>query len=128
MRYFFIKVLSVLVLLAASPAFSANIIVGNLGLEKLPPNEHRRVIGTWLLKDTGCTRSIEAVQGNYFMVARCSNIPGDDKGLPLSKLDETHYQGKVTGWAYEISEDGSLAIRTRAGSLMVAEPHAKLWP
>ena len=128
MRHLLLKALSTLTLLAVLPTHSASIIVGTLGLEQLPPNEFRRVIGTWLLKETGCTRSIEAVQGNYFMVARCRDVRSDDKGLPLSKQDDMHYLGKATGWAYEIAEDGKLNIRTRAGATMVAEPHDKLWP
>lgn len=128
MRHLPRKILFLLIFLTMAPAFSASIIVGNLGLEQLPPNEFRRVIGTWLLKETGCTRSIEAVQGNYFMVARCSNVRDDEKGLPLTKQSETNYLGKATGWAYEIDGEGKLNIRTRAGASMVAEPHKKLWP
>jgi len=110
-------------------ASSEQIIVGNLGLEKLPPAHHRLVVGTWLLKEMGCTRSIEEANSRYFMVARCEGVRADDKGILLAKLGDKLYQSQTNGWSYEIAESGALQVRNRSGDVVLnGAPHPQLWP
>ena len=58
----------VLALSLSNSVNAAQIIVGNLGFEKIPVGQDRRVVGTWWVKALACTRSIEAVGERYFMV------------------------------------------------------------
>lgn len=110
-------------------AISAQIIVGNLGLETLPPTDARIVVGTWLIKEMGCTRSIEQAHSRYFMVARCDGVRSDDKGILLAKLGDHLYQSQSNGWSYEIVDTGFLQIRNRSGAVMLnGAPHPRLWP
>lgn len=105
------------------------IIVGNLGLEKLPPTDSRKVLGTWLLKEMSCTRSIEQAHSRYFMVARCGGGHSDDKGILLAKLGDHLYQSQANGWSYEIADTGFLQVRNRSGDVILnGEPHPHLWP
>ena len=92
---------------------AAQIIVGNLGFEKIPVSENRRVVGTWLLTVMACTRSIEEVDDRYFMVSRCKGKKADGTGLPLRKMHANLYEGQTTSWSYEIAENGSLIMRSR---------------
>lgn len=110
-------------------ASSEQIIVGNLGLEKLPPAHSRTILGTWLLKEMGCTRSIEEAHSRYFMVARCEGVRSDDKGILLAKLGDNLYQSQSNGWSYEIAGTGSLQVRNRNGDVVLnGAPHSRLWP
>ena len=125
-RYLLFAVLSALLL--AQPAHAAKIIVGNLGFEKIPNGEQRRVVGTWLLRTLACTRSIEEVGERHFMVSRCTGKREDGTGLPLRKIHAALYEGQTTTWSYEIADNGSLVMRSRNGSELIGEPHVELWP
>lgn len=110
-------------------ATPAQIIVGNLGLEKLPPTDSRKVVGTWKLKEMTCTRSIEEAHSRYFMVARCQGVNADDKGILLAKLGDNLYQSLSNGWSYVIADTGFLQVRNRSGAVILnGEPHSRLWP
>lgn len=110
-------------------AHAAQIIVGNLGLEKLPPSDSRKVVGTWKLKEMTCTRSIESANNRYFMVARCGGGGSDDKGILLNKRGDKLYHSEANGWSYEIAETGLLQIRNRSGAVVLnGEPQSQLWP
>lgn len=110
-------------------ATAEQIIVGNLGLEKLPPKDGRTVLGTWLLKEMACTRSIEQAHSRYFMVVRCDGGHADDKGIVLAKLGDNLYQSPSNGWSYQIAEAGLLQIRNRRGDVILnGAPHPHLWP
>jgi len=111
---------------------SAQIIVGNLGLEKLPPASSRKVVGAWLLKEMRCTRSIEQAYARYFMVARCEGVRSDDQGVLLLKQADNHYHSPANGWSYVIEDNGALQIRNRTGAVVLtgvaqANP-TSLWP
>ena len=112
---------------------SAQIIVGNLGLEKLPPASSRKVVGAWLLKEMRCTRSIEQAYARYFMVARCEGVRNsDDQGVLLLKQADNHYHSPANGWSYVIEDNGALQIRNRTGAVVLtgvaqANPPS-LWP
>ena len=125
-RYFLFAVLSALLL--SQSANAAQIIVGNLGFEKIPTGEQRRVVGTWLLKTLACTRTIEEVGERYFMVSRCTGKREDGTGLPLRKMNSALYEGQTTAWSYKIAENGSLVMRNRRGTELIGEPQADLWP
>jgi hypothetical protein len=126
LKYLLFAMLSVLPLAQAVNA--AQIIVGNLGFEKIPADQDRRVVGTWLLKKLACTRSIEAVGDRYFMVSRCKGKKADGTGLPIRKMSAALYEGQTTSWSYEIAANGSLIMRSRRGVELIGEPHAGLWP
>ena len=126
LRYLLFVVLSALSL--ANPVNAAQIIVGNLGFEKIPVGQDRRVVGTWLLKTMACTRSIEEVGDRYFMVSRCKGKKADGTGLPIRKMSASLYEGQTTNWSYEIAENGSLIMRNRKGVELIGEPHADPWP
>lgn len=116
-------------LVLVNSAASAQIIVGNLGLEKLPPTDSRKVVGTWKLKEMSCTRSIEQAQSHYFMVARCGGGHADDKGILLAKVGDNLYQSQANGWSYEIADTGLLQVRNRSGAVILnGEPQVRLWP
>jgi len=116
-------------LVLMNSATPAQIIVGNLGLEKLPPMDSRKVVGTWKLKEMTCTRSIEEARSRYFMVARCQGVNSDDKGILLAKLGDNLYQSQANGWSYEIADTGFLQVRNRSGAVILnGEPHPRLWP
>jgi len=110
------------------PAQATGIVIGNLGFEKIPTGESRRVLGTWFLQKLGCTRSIEEVGERYFMVSRCPGKAEDGDGLPLRKLSDVWYEGKTTGWTYRILDSGALLMRSARGSEWHGEPHHSLWP
>ena len=126
LRYLLFVVLSALPLTHAATA--AQIIVGNLGFEKIPTGQERHRVGTWLVKSLGCTRSIEEVGERFFMVSRCKGKKADGTGLPLRKMSAVLYEGETTTWSYEITENGSLLMRSRRGIELFGEPHADLWP
>ena len=118
------------VLMSGSP--SAQIVVGNMGLEKLPPASSRKVLGAWLLKEMQCTRSIEQAHSKYFMVARCEGVRSDDQGIVLTKHGDNHYHSPANGWSYLIEDSGALQIRNRKGEIVLtgvaqASPPS-LWP
>lgn len=119
-------------LMLINGATSAQIIVGNLGLEKLPPASSRKVVGAWLLKEMRCTRSIEQAYARYFMVARCEGVRSDDQGVLLLKQADNHYHSPANGWSYVIEDNGALQIRNRTGAVVLtgvaqANP-TSLWP
>ena len=126
LKYLLFAMLSVLPLAQAVNA--AQIIVGNLGFEKIPADQDRRVVGTWLLKKLACTRSIEAVGDRYFMVSRCKGKKADGTGLPIRKMSAALYEGQTTSWSYEITANGSLIMRSRKGTELIGEPHSDLRP
>ena len=97
----------------------AQIIVGNLGLEKLPPASSRKLVGAWLLKEMRCIRSIEQAYARYFMVARCEGVRSDDQGVLLVKQADNHYHSPGNGWSYEIEDNGALQIRNRKGEVVL---------
>lgn len=119
-------------LMLINGATSAQIIVGNLGLEKLPPASSRKVVGAWLLKEMRCTRSIEQAYARYFMVARCDGVRSDDQGIVLTKHGDNHYHSPANGWSYLIEDSGALQIHNRKGEIVLtgvaqANP-SSLWP
>ena len=118
----------VLALSLSNPVNATQIIVGNLGFEKIPVGQDRRVVGTWWVKALACTRSIEAVGERYFMVSRCKGKKADGTGLPIRKMSASLYEGQTTNWSYEIADNGSLIMRNRKGVELIGEPHADLWP
>lgn len=120
---------ALLCLLGFGSASADQLIIGDMGLESLPPQDSRKIMGTWLMKDMGCTRSIEAAQDRLFMVARCKGIRAADKGLLLAKVSDSVYQSKTNNWSYEIATDGVLIMRNRRGDVVtVGQPHSDLWP
>ncbi len=125
-RYFWQSIL--LALLLTQTAGATRIIVGNLGFEKIPASENRRIVGTWLLRTLDCTRSIEAVNDRFFMVSRCRGKAQDGSGLPIRRVQADLYEGQTTNWTYQIAENGSLVMRNRRGMEYIGEPHADLWP
>lgn len=112
----------------ANPVNATQIIVGNLGFEKIPVGQDPRVVGTWLLKTMACTRSIEEVGDRYFMISRCKGKKADGTGLPIRKINAVLYEGQTTNWSYEITDNGLLIMRNRKGVELIGEPHADLWP
>ena len=118
----------VLALSLSNPVNAAQIIVGNLGFEKIPVGQDRRVVGTWWVKALACTRSIEAVGERYFMVSRCKGKKADGTGLPIRKMSASLYEGQTTTWSYEIADNGSLIMRSRRGVELIGEPPANPWP
>ncbi len=114
--------------ICSAPVFAARIIVkDNLGFEQIPSSGPRHVVGTWFLKETGCTRSIEEVEERFYMVSRCKHKQ-PDSGLPLQKINEQLYTGKTTNWWYEITDEGVLKMRNARGTEYYANPYSKLWP
>ena len=126
LRYLSFVVLSALSL--PNPGNAAQIIVGNLGFEKIPVGQDRRVVGSWWVKALSCTRSVEEVGDRYFMVSRCKGKKADGSGLPIRKMNASLYEGQTTNWSYEIAENGSLIMRSHGGVELIGEPHADLWP
>ena len=125
LKYLLCVVLSALSL----PSVNATqIIVGNLGFEKIPAGQDRRVIGTWWVKALACTRSIEEVGDRYFMVSHCKGKNPDGTGLPLRKMSASLYAGQTTTWTYEIAANGSLIMRSRRGVELIGEPPANPRP
>lgn len=115
--------------ICCAPAWPLEVIVkDHLGFEQIPRNAPRHVVGTWLLKETGCTRSIEEVGERYFMVSRCKAKKSSNTSLPIKKVSERQYAGLTTAWSYEISDDGMLILRSASGKELSAAPHAALWP
>ena len=120
-------------LMLINGATFAQIIVGNLGLEKLPPESSRKVVGAWLLKEMRCTRSIEQAYARYFMVARCDGVrSADDQGVLLLKHADNHYHSPANGWSYLIEDNGALQIRNRTGAIVLTgvpqENPTSPWP
>lgn len=110
------------------PTFAARVIVkDNLGFEQIPKTGERHVVGTWFLKETGCTRSIEEVGERFYMVSRCKH-KAPERGLPLQKINEQLYTGRTTNWSYEIIDGGALKMFNARGAEYYAKPHAGLWP
>jgi hypothetical protein len=96
----------------------------------LPPDDHRHVIGIWLMTSPAapCTRSIEEVEGRYYMVVRCTDSPNAEGkvGALLKKLSETEYQG--ANYSYRILADGRLVAYQDAEIMFEARRYHQLWP
>lgn len=125
------KMLLALLINATLGTLTANaariIVKDNLGFEQIPEHAERRIVGTWLLHETHCTRSIEEINERYFMVSRCKGKHADS-GLPLQKINAQLYTGKTTNWSYEIADSGELKMRSASGRELIATPSSHLWP
>jgi hypothetical protein len=99
--------------------------------EPLPPESQRVIVGTWRLiePDVKCTRSIERVDERYYMVARCSDMPGvnGSRGFPLTRVSERVYRNQV-GATFEIQTDGMLFMVVSGNIDMRGRPQKELWP
>ena len=104
---------------------------------KLPPLEERSVLGVWRLPPPiPCTRTIELVDNNYFMVARCHSkeakkkkeppAPDGSLGVPLVRISDTEYE--ATGTRYRIASGGRLIAFRDAEVLFECEPQGDIWP
>ena len=97
----------------------------------LPPESERRVVGTWRLAPPApCTRSIEMVGSNYYMVARCvedGKLRFGDVGTPLRRITDRLFvaSNDVT---YVVANDGKLIARNGGDLIFEAEPHAGFRP
>jgi len=103
-------------------------------LETLPPIECRVVVQTWKLIDPpiNCTRSIELVDGDFFIVSRCrdsDNKPfGGNEGARLQQISSTSWMGVMNKVLWEVKTDGSL-VATQDGVLaFMGLPWRTLWP
>ena len=79
--------------------------------EHLPTDAPREVLGTWQLVEPPlpCTRSIELIKEQYYMVARCSDNASADgsRGLRIERLGPNIFEG-LAGQHYEVRRDGWL--------------------
>ncbi|MFT3963726.1 hypothetical protein [Propionivibrio sp.] len=102
-----------------------------LGIEKLPPVENRKIVGTWFSKDIGCTRSFEQVSQKYFEVMRCKDDSGGADGSPLSKINSNTFRPlppRRTGDHYVIKNNGDLEARDNEGLIETLPKSADLRP
>ncbi len=113
---------------ALAPVHATQIIVGNMGFEKIPLGVERQVVGKWWVKTLSCTRSIEEVGERYFMISQCKGKKPDGTGLPIRKVNASLYEGLTSTWTYEIAANGSLIMRSRKGMQLIGEPPPEPWP
>jgi hypothetical protein len=96
----------------------------------LPPDNERRVVGTWLMINpvAPCTRSIEEVEGRYYMVVRCTDSANAEgkTGALLRRVSDTEYHG--ANFSYRILADGRLVAYQDADIQFEAKPYHQLWP
>ena len=85
------------------------------GLVPLPPLERRTLIQLWQFADPPAPvlRSIEVVEGRYYMVARVLDergcVVGGSDGIPLERIAFNEYrQANGVDAYYRISETGEL--------------------
>ena len=96
----------------------------------LPPIKQRDIIGVWRLRPPiPCTRSIERVGAEFYMVARCKDSPNVDgkKGDLLRKLSDNEYQN-ASGTKYRILPDGKLVAARGTDVIFEATKQKELWP
>jgi hypothetical protein len=114
--------------LPLAPVQATQIIVGNMGFEKIPVGVERRVVGKWFVKALSCTRSIEEVGERYFMTSQCKGKKPDGTGLPIRKMSASLYEGLTSSWTYEVAANGSLIMRSRKGIQLIGESPLEPWP
>ena len=96
----------------------------------LPPVEQRQIVGVWRLPPPiPCTRSIERVGAEFYMVARCKDSPNVDgkRGDVLRKVSENEYRN-ASGTTYRILAGGRLVARSGAEVIFEATRQTELWP
>lgn len=103
----------------------------SLGIEKLPPVEKRKLIGTWYDRDGGCTRSFEQVGSKYYDVLRCKDGSGGKEGAQVSRANSSTFRpipSRSSGDHYVIQNNGDLAVRDKDGLIDTLPKHSSLWP
>jgi hypothetical protein len=95
----------------------------------LPPISQRKIIGTWMMVDSPCTRSFEEVKGEVYDVARCNDKSGGNTGRKVARVNATAFRSFKPGSTdhYVIQKDGTLSVRDRDGEIDRLKKHA-LWP
>lgn len=102
-----------------------------LGIEKLPPVEKRKIIGTWFRSDRGCTLSFEQVGSKYYDVGRCGDGSGGKDGVQVLRANGTTFRplsSTRSGDYYVIQKDGDLAVRDNDGLVETLPKQSDLWP
>jgi hypothetical protein len=101
----------------------------------LPPFSERQLLGNWLIEGMPLTRSIELLEGEYFLVSRLltdAGLPvGGDQGLLLTKLSDTEFRGVPPNtMTYRILPTGELLCQApgEKAPSMRGIPHKELWP
>jgi hypothetical protein len=119
----------VLLALVVSAHGSASFAAGPNQPVALPKEAKREVIGTWRLRDSKCTRSIEQVAEQFYIVARCrqpADIDGS-VGVPLTRISDKLYRN-LSGVHYEIQGDGHLLVKVKDEVFDRGVPQSELWP
>jgi hypothetical protein len=115
---------------AAALAVPVAALSQTLRFVDLPPIEQRHIIGVWRLPPPiPCTRSIERVAEQFYMVARCKESPNVDgsKGDVLRKVSDNEYEN-ATGTTYRIMGNGTLVAKSGAEVIFEAKKQKELWP
>ncbi len=89
----------------------------------LPPQQQRRVIGTWITSSLSgtCTRSFEGVKKRVFQVIRCDDGSGGKTGQLLTQVAANKFMPRANthGDHYVILPNGDLSVRDRDGEIDV---------
>jgi hypothetical protein len=104
---------------------------------QLPPQAERQIVGNWLISEPGMhmTRSIELVEGEYFLVSRLLGKAGEqiggDQGLRLVKVSEFEFRGCPPNiMVYTINSNGELLCQAPLEKEVSLHgvPQSELWP
>jgi hypothetical protein len=104
----------------------------DLGMVRLPSLEERKILGVWLATSevAPCTRSLEQVGSDVFMVNRCKGGQFGDYGRRLVKTGAGAYIpiGGNPRLLYVVRDDGYLELHSHLPGPMVLAPYKGPFP
>jgi hypothetical protein len=131
----FLKALATRMLIAVAATVSSLAIAqeNDSGLVRLPPLDKRKVLGIWLATTEAapCTRSLEQVGADIYMVNRCMGGQFGDLGRRLMKSGIRAYVpigGNNPHLLYVVRDDGHLELYGRLPTPMVLPPYKGTFP
>lgn len=122
------KIIALLAMLMCCASTSLAATPSQNGIEKLPPQSTRRVVGEWGISD-GCTGGIIAAQGKHYWVQECVVNTGCCNGshgivlLARSAFVFTDPRRQVT---YSIQTNGTLSVAERGKPEQMLSPNLDL--
>ena len=108
--------------------------VSMFGLVLLPPIKSRVVVQTWRLTEPpiNCTRSLELVGKQAYIVSRCVDPDGNQFGgndvTLLEQLSETTWLSPANQIVWQVNPDATLVATKNAEVVFAGVPCQSLWP
>jgi len=101
------------------------------GMVRLPQFEERKILGVWLATTEAwpCTRSLEQVGSDFYMVPRCKGGKFGDYGRRVIKSGTAYIpMGGNPRLLYVVRGDGHLELHSHLPTPMVLPPYKGSFP